>query len=89
MSKPIPSELNQILQALPKDSSLSSLEFWNMGWMAHLSIETKKFYLVSDRGYVDVYEIVDEQKKHILAPEDQRLSITPSQIIALLIKHIS
>lgn len=86
MNKPPPSELSAIMQELPKDSKLISLDFWSMGWIAFLETKNRKFKLVADRGYIDTYEITEGQAQLILPPESQRLSISPVQV-ALLIKE--
>lgn len=86
MKKQLPPELSEIMQELPKDSKLISLDFWSMGWTAFLETKSRKFKLVSDRGYIDTYEIVEGKAQLILPPESQRLSITPAQI-SLLIKE--
>ena len=86
MNKPPPSELSAIMQELPKDSKLISLDFWSMGWIAFLETKKRKFKLVADRGYIDTYEITEGQAQLILPPESQRLSISPVQV-ALLIKE--
>jgi len=59
-----------------------------MGWVAHLEVEKRNFQLISDRGYIDVYEVIDGQRQHILPPDEQRLSITPGQIRALLTESV-
>ncbi|MFN8412541.1 MAG: hypothetical protein U0Z26_09160 [Anaerolineales bacterium] len=82
--KPPPPELNEIMQALSETATIVSLEFWSMGWVAHLEVEKNLFKLVSDRGYIDAYKIVDGAPQHILPPENQRMSISPSQMVVLI-----
>lgn len=55
-----------------------------MGWVAEIDSRRKKFQLVSDRGYLDVYELVEGQQRHISPPEGRRTSLTPKQVCALL-----
>jgi hypothetical protein len=84
MKRPPPPELDTILRMLPGQWRLASLKWWAMGWIADLDARARRFQLVSDRGYIDVYEIVDGQQRHVLPPEEQRTSITPEQVYALL-----
>ncbi|MBI5932474.1 MAG: hypothetical protein HY867_02105 [Chloroflexi bacterium] len=84
MTRKNPIELNQIMQFLGDEWKLISVGFWNMGWFADLQIKERKFQLVSDRGYIDVYEKIEEKLLPILPPFEQRLSITPAQVSALL-----
>ena len=71
---------------LPATWVLSSLTWWAMGWVAELALRRRKFQLVSDRGYIDVYEIIEGKQEQVLPPEEQRRSITPEQVHALLLK---
>jgi hypothetical protein len=84
MKRPPPPELDTILRMLPARWTLSSLEWWAMGWVAEIDSRRKKFQLVSDRGYLDVYELVEGQQRHISPPEERRTSLTPKQVCALL-----
>jgi len=84
MKEPLPWELDEIIRSLSKDWKLVSLEFWNMGWFAHLQMKKREFDLVSDRGYIDVYEVVAGRRQHILPPANQIHSISLEQIVALL-----
>ncbi|MBK9925768.1 MAG: hypothetical protein IPP66_10790 [Anaerolineales bacterium] len=86
MEKQLPSELSEIMKELPEDSKLISLDFWSMGWIAFLETTNRQFKLVSDRGYIDTYEIAEGKAQFILPPESQRLFISSAQI-ALLIKE--
>jgi hypothetical protein len=84
MKRPPPPELDFILQALPGQWTLSSLNWWAMGWIADLDARSKRFHLVSDCEYIDVYEIIDGQLRHVFPPDEQRIAITPEQVCALL-----
>jgi hypothetical protein len=84
MKRPSPPELNEILRMLPVQWTLASLVWQGMGWIADIDAPSKRFQLVSDRGYIDVYEIVEGKQRHIFPPEEQRTAITPEQVYALL-----
>jgi hypothetical protein len=84
--KHLPPELDAILQMLPKQWTLSSLEWWAMGWIADVDARPKQFELVSDRGYIDVYEMVDGHPRQVFPPEERRTFITPEQVCELLTK---
>jgi len=86
MKQPPPAELEAIVEILPSHWSLSSLKWWAMGWIAELEAQHRRFQLVSDRGYIDVYELIDGKQRQILPPEEQRRTITPEQIQSLLTK---
>ena len=85
MKRPHPPELHEILSLL-QGSRLLSLEFWSMGWVAVLESKQKTFQLVSDRGYIDAYELVEGRQIAIPPPEDQRISIKPGQVCELLLQ---
>ena len=89
MKRPPPPELDMILGMLPGHWTLSSLTWWAMGWVAELDARAKRFQLVSDRGYIDVYEIIDGQQRHVYPPEEQRTSITAEQVYELLTKTMA
>ena len=57
-----------------------------MGWIAELFLRrgNRKFQLISDRGYIDACEHVEGKQKQILPPDDQRITINPDQVRALL-----
>jgi hypothetical protein len=61
----------------------------NGNWIAGLEFGGRHFRLVCDRGYVEIYEIADGGESQILPPEDQRTSISPTQIYELLAKAVA
>jgi hypothetical protein len=81
-----PPKLETILRILPANWMLSSHRRWAMGWVADIDARPRCFQLVSDRGYIDVYEIIDGKQKQVFPPEDQRTHITPEQVSVLLMK---
>lgn len=68
---------------------MTSYKYWAMGWVADLHWRNRCFQLVSDRGYIDAYEVVDGKAKQIFPPEDQRLSISPDQVRLLLLNAVA
>lgn len=83
--QPLPDELTEIQKALSADWKLDLFKYWAMGWLANLSSGKKRFQLVSDRGYINVYEIVEGTAKQIVPPEDQRKTIAPGQVAQILL----
>lgn len=82
---PLPDELTEIQKALSAGWELDLFKPWAMGWLANLSCGKKRFQLVSDGGYINVYEIVEGTARPIAPPEDQRKAITPSQVARILL----
>ena len=91
MRRPPPEDLTAVLQGLPPDWRLTSYKYEGMGWIAELSLRSgnRRFQLISDRGYIDAFEIRDGKQEHIFPPEDQRISISPGQVRALLQNSVS
>jgi hypothetical protein len=85
---PLPDALTEIQKGLPADWKLDLFKYWAMAWLANLSCGKKRFQLVCDRDYINVYEIVEGTAKQIVAPEDQRKTITPSQVCQLLLSAV-
>ena len=85
MKRP-PPELERIRSLLPTDWAQTSFRFAGMGWVADFEFRSRLFQLVSDRGYIDVYEITDGKRRHVFPPEEQRGSISPEQVCELLKK---
>jgi hypothetical protein len=86
MKRPSPPELERIRSMLPTDWAQTSFRFGGMGWVADFEFRSRLFQLISDRGYIDVYEIVDGKQRHVFPPEEQRISISPEQVYELLTK---
>jgi hypothetical protein len=57
-----------------------------MGWVADLTIGSRRFRVTSDRGYIGVGEVVGRREDEIPPPDDQRTKITPEQVRDLLMK---
>jgi hypothetical protein len=84
MKRPPPEELDAILNPSGGTWELSSLKWWAMGWTAEFRVQRREFRLVSDRGYIDAYELINGKDEHLFPPEDQRIRITPKQVRALI-----
>jgi len=88
MKRPPPEELEVILNHTNGTWELSSLTWWAMGWTAEFRVKRRSFRLVSDRGYIDAYELINGKDYHLFPPEEQRLSITPHQVRALILEAL-
>ena len=84
--RPPPPELERIKSMLPADWAQTSFRFGGMGWVADFEFRSRRFQLISDCGYIDVYEITDGKQRHVFPPEEQRISISPEQVYELLRK---
>ena len=85
--KSIPQELQGVLDHLPGACKLTAFKTWQMGWIATITFRTsgnRTFRLVSDRGYIDAYDISFGKEQHLFPPEDQRIEISPSRVAALI-----
>jgi hypothetical protein len=86
----IPDGLREIQRLLDPKWKLAAWQRYriNGNWIAGLEFVGRHFRLVSDRGYVEVYEITDGSERQILPPVDQRTSISTGQIYELLAKAV-
>jgi hypothetical protein len=81
---PPPDELQAVMKRLGDPWVMNAYKYFSVGWQAELTWRKRKFRLVSERTYIDVYELEAGKWKQILPPDDQRLKITVKQICALL-----
>jgi hypothetical protein len=84
--KSIPAELEGVLKHSSGSWKLTSFKTWAMGWVATIHVQKgrRQFRLVSDRGYIDAYDVTGDQEQHLFPPEDQRLEISPAQVATLI-----
>ena len=89
--KNIPSELQAVLDNSSGAWTLAAFKTWQMGWTATINVRrgNRVFHLVSDRGYIDAYDATSGKDEHLFPPKDQRTSITPAQVAALINAAIS
>lgn len=85
-SNAIPLELQRVLTHLSPGCKLAAFKTWQMGWTATIAFSrgNRRFRLVSDRGYVDAYDISSGKEHHLFPPKDQRVAISPSQVASLI-----
>jgi hypothetical protein len=84
---PPPDELQAVMRGL-EGWQMKSYKYFSVGWEADLRWRKRSFRLVAERGYMDVYEVLDGKPTQILPPEDQRLSISPRQVSVLLSRAV-
>ena len=78
-------ELQEILRLLPDAWKLKRQGPGRSNWVADLTCKSTEFRLVCDRGYVNVSKIADGQMIPVQPPDDQRVSISPRQVVDLLL----
>jgi hypothetical protein len=87
----MPDPLREIRRSLDPNWSVIVWQRYNVfdNWIAGLEFCGRHFRLVSDRGYVEVYEITGGQENQIVPPKDQLTSISPKQVYELLAKAVA
>lgn len=80
-----PHELVTIMHLLPAGWKQVSLEFGSMSWAARLEYGTQAFFVVSDRGCLELYEFIQDKQVLVPTPEEYRFSIPPPVICELLV----
>jgi hypothetical protein len=93
MSEILPAELIAVINGLPSGWELESFKRYDSfsNWEAEVRspalahAKSRRFILLNDRGYFDVYEVMPS-KKQIMPPDELRESISPSQVCQLLVR---
>lgn len=88
MARINPEPLNEILENLPLGWKLVKVSPGQMQWNAELRFENQEFLLVCDRGYVNACKKIDGKWVSIEPPDDQRMRITPRQVVELLTRRL-
>jgi hypothetical protein len=89
-----PSALSEVLKQLPATWQLAALKFWAMGWIAELHTGSRRFELIADRGYIEIYELGDyepaEKHEHQLGPTLAQVdAATPGIIFHVLCNAVA
>lgn len=84
MTDELPADLDAVLRLLPPGWILGSLERGNMSWAANLKRGAAEYLLVSDRGYLELYELAGGKQTFVPAPGEHAHSVPPETIAAIL-----
>jgi hypothetical protein len=85
----LPDELLAVLGKTLANWKVLSYKPGGPGWVADIEIKGRKFRLSSEYNYIGVEELLGSSFRGITPPEDQRKSISPEQVAALINEAIA